>query len=430
MVHRTLIFLLVCGCGDDDTSEMRDAARDADIDPDARTDRDADAGPLGDGGDADAGPPGDPQLVHIEDFEYAGAFRVPADDFGISSLNYAEGPIEIAPDRGSFFIVGHAQQQAVAEMTLPALVASTRIEDLNMAAPPTQTFVDLLARAAGNPQMIDRIGGLRYRNGELVVNGYEFYDAPGDNSHTTLVVRDATDLAASRVDGWFELDGAAHASGFITDVPEAYREVLGAPAIAGSSSGMPIIGRLSVGPSAFAIDPAAFTGATEGAIATTPLLDFDLEHPLADDLSNDTGENDLWTHLSRATYGFIVPGTRSYVTIGHSGGHGPMGVCYKCTPVGESEDCGGYCSVDPDDYDVFYWFFDVEDLARVKRGELMPHEVRPYAYGPFEPPFPATEIGGGAYDAASGLLYLTLQRADREQGKYANPPIVVAYRIR
>lgn len=42
-------------------------------------------------------------------------------------------------------------------------------------------------------------------------------------------------------------------------------------------------------------------------------------------------------------------------------------------------------------------------------------------------PFPTREIGGGAFDAATGTLYLTLQRADREQGVYANPPVVAAY---
>ena len=37
---------------------------------------------------------------------------------------------------------------------------------------------------------------------------------------------------------------------------------------------------------------------------------------------------------------------------------------------------------------------------------------------------------GGAWDAERGLLYLTMLAADREQGRYANPPVVVAYRLR
>jgi hypothetical protein len=158
-------------------------------------------------------------------------------------------------------------------------------------------------------------------------------------------------------------------------------------------------------------------------VPTTRLLDYDLSTPLAEDLSNDSGTNDLWTHLSRAVYGMIVPGTRSYITVGHSGGHGPEGVCYKC------RGCGGYCSVDPSDNAFFYWFYDVEDLIAVREGTMRAGDVRPYAYGPWDPPFGTDEIGGGAYDASSGLLYLSMQRADNRQGTYSTPPVIVAFRI-
>lgn len=393
-------------------------------------------GRVADGG-SDGWAPSDPQLLQIDDLEYAGAFRVPADMFGISELNFAAGPIEVSPVRGSIYLVGHAYQQAIAEFPMPGLVMSEVLSDLRMAGPPIQTFASVLDRAStGNPQALDRIEAIRFFDGpsgpELFVNAREFYDAAGDNTHTTLVVRNPGELATSTIDGFFSLEGAAHASGWMSSIPPEWRARLGGTAITGSSSGIPIISRLSVGPSAFTFDPRAVRGATgaPGPVATEALLDYDLATPLHEDLSNDSGTNALWTHLSRAVYGMIVPGTRSYMTLGYSGGHAATGVCYKCIPAGETEECPGYCSRDPSDYSLYYWFFDVNDLVAVREGRMAPHEPRPYAYGAFRAPFETNEIGGGAYDPATGLLYLTMLAADREQGEFANPPVIVAFRIR
>jgi hypothetical protein len=77
----------------------------------------------------------------------------------------------------------------------------------------------------------------------------------------------------------------------------------------------------------------------------------------------------------------------------------------------------------------YYWLWDVNDLARVRAGEMQPHAVRPYEYGIFRTPFAGSSncLGGGASDASTGRIYLTAQQADRQQGTYANPPIVMAY---
>ena len=78
----------------------------------------------------------------------------------------------------------------------------------------------------------------------------------------------------------------------------------------------------------------------------------------------------------------------------------------------------------------YYWLWDVHDFVRVKRGEREPHDVRPYQYGIFKTPFNslAHMLGGGTFDAATGRIYLTVQGADRTQGRYSNPPVVVAYK--
>jgi len=388
-------------------------------------------GAAGSGGAAGGG---SSELLTIARFKYQGAFRIPSADYGQSSANYAAGPIAHNPKNDSLFLVGHAQQHPLAEFPIPKLVNSTQLADLEMAAAPSQGFVTVLDDASGgNPQSMDSVSGMLWVDGpngpELIVNAYEYYDAPGDNTHTTLVIRDAGNIAGSVKDGYFALQGAAHAGGWMSPIPSEWQTALGGKFIAGHSSGVPIIGRLSVGPSAFVFDPMTIVGVGSVAspIATTPLLDFSLDHPLSSDLSNDAGTNKVWTHLSRAVYGFIAPGTRTYVTIGFSGGHS-SGVCYKCVPTGGGN-CGGYCANDSTDYSHFYWLWDVADLVAVKDGTKQPYEVQPYEYGAFPTPFSSREIGGGAFDPTTGLLYLNVLDADHDQGTYAVPPLVVAYRI-
>lgn len=373
--------------------------------------------------------------VQLDDFHYVGAFRLPEATFGASSLNYSEGPIAYDAAAHSLFIVGHSWDQAIAEFAVPSVVSSTRVEDLDMAGPPLQEFTPVLGRtSAGNPQNLNRIGGMfvaqQTGGRELLVNAYEYYDAPADNTQTTLVIRDADDLAGSTVDGFFTFQGGAgHTSGWISPIPRGWQPLFGATALTGQSSGIPIIGRCSVGPSAFAFDPLDLVGnpTVPLPVPTRTLLDFSLNHPLHDDLSNSSLENDLWTHLSRVVYGFIVPGSSTYVTLGHSGGH-ESGVCYKCTQS-DGTLCGGYCPPDAEDYDHYYWLWDLRDLRAVQEGQRPPHSVRPYDHGVFPTPFSTRQLGGGSFDPGSGLLYLTVQRADRLQGTYSNPPVVVVYAI-
>lgn len=371
-------------------------------------------------------------LLQLSDITYQGAFRLPAATFGSSSLNYSEGPIEYNPTNHSIFIVGHNHQQEIAEFPVPVLVKSDRLEALEMVIAPIQSFTSVLDRTDdSNPQNLDRIGGMEYvatTPPQLVVNCYEYYDAPGDNTLTTLVMSDSDSLAGEKVNGFFRFHGdAGHTSGWISPIPPEWQSLLSGTHITGQSSGIPIISRTSVGPSAFAFNLEDLTKTTQvpDPVPTTRLLDFSLDNPLHSDLSNTEGDNDLWTHLSRVVYGMVVPGTRTYLTIGQSGGH-RSGVCYKCTQDNGNL-CGGYCSPEADDYAYYYWMWDVSDLVKVKQGKMNSHEVRPYAYGEFATPFQTKALGGGTYDPESGLLYLTVQRADREQGTYSNPPVVVAY---
>lgn len=371
-------------------------------------------------------------LIGVDDFEYVGAFTMPPFDYGESSLNRANGPIELSGD--SLFIVGNPNQDAIAEFVVPDLVRSTDIASLNNSGPPVQEFARVLDRSAtGNPQGIDQITGMEVIDGRLVVNAVRYYDGKADNTHTTLVLDDPANIAGSSVDGFFELPRGAKAAGWISPVPPEWQGALGATHITGFSSATPINARHSIGPSAHALDAADVFRATTGspAIRTTTLLEFSLKEPLSGDLNNESGTNDLWTYESAAVYGFIVPGTRTYATLGSSGGH-DSGIGYKITQD-DGNKCAGYCTYEAADNYNHYWLWDLNDLLDVQAGRLAPSAVRPYAYGKFPAPFQEAgrlnRIGGGTFDEASGTLYLSLIDADPTQAGFRRAPVIAAYRF-
>jgi len=193
----------------------------------------------------------------------------------------------------------------------------------------------------------------------------------------------------------------------------------------------PVSSRASVGPSLFAIDGAELLAATSpSTVATNELLSFTMANRLADDLDNVNRTNDLWTVLSAAEFGFVIPGTRTYMTVGSTGGHA-SGIGYKITQ-NDGNLCGGYCPYDAADHANAYWMWDLADLLAVQDGAMQPHEVRPYEYGEFEQPFqsgPIKPIGGGSFDATSGTLYLSLEDANNTLDRFSNPPIIVAYQF-
>lgn len=364
-------------------------------------------------------------LVTKQDFEYVGAFRLPEGMFGESDFSYAEGPIAHNPDNNSLYVVGHSHQQAISEVRIPNLVNSQSLSDLKVASSPLQNFSRVLNRGTNSPsESIDRIGGMGIVGGKLFVHGYNFYNADGTFRDTTLILDDKTSMASSSVRGFLQLDGAAHAAGYVSEVPQEWRDALGGTHLSGLS-GVNIAARTSVGPSAYVWNPASVSNtANSGDVSTVALVDYSLENPLDPDFYNDSRENDIWTFLSKASFGFIVPGTRTFAAIGYSGGH-EFGAGYK--PMQDTGNvCGGPCSLVADDNYNYYWLYDVNDLVKVKNGEFSPHELRPYEYGIFETPLrtsTAHKVSGGTYDAENNLLYLSVVNVD------AVTPVILAFRI-
>lgn len=377
-------------------------------------------------------------LLTMDKWEYIGGFRLPADNYGDSNVTYAEGIITLGANGQSMYVVGHPYQQAIAEFSIPTLVNSLNVNDFNRARV-IQNFSRVLNRPeTGNPQTMDRIGGMEYINGQLVVNTYIYYDAANIGTHTTLVVKNAANLAGSGVGGYHSYSARAHATGWISKIPSPWQSALGGTYITGDSSGKPIIGRLSVGPSAFAFDPLSMPLSTmsPSSIQLTKLLDFSLDHivgigsqSVESYLNNSTRTNKLWNHLSKAAYGFVVPGTRTYMTVGFNGGM-DSGVGYKITQDNGNL-CGGYCAYSASDYANYYWLWDMNDLLKVKAGQMNAYDVKPYAYGRFDRPYASNGFNpvlGGAFDEATNTLYLSLERG--EILPYSGwAPTIVAFKL-
>jgi len=424
---------------------------------------------------ADQNKPIDPKSfkrLSKEDFTYKGAFIMNRNArYGVSDNKYAAAIIELSADRSSFYFAGRKKDGAIAEFELPKLVISDNTRDLNITNEVKQNYssvfnyglkkkgacsekAEVVNRIpTGNTQCINRITGMMLHDGMLVVNGIQYYDANKPNTHTTILIADPSDLKASTIYGFFSLDGAAHAAGWMSEVPPEWQQTLGGDILTGFASNFPIISRNSVGPSAFIvnsndINPSSAPGSR---IPAKTLMDFSLANPLHPDTCNnnqtalctgktngklppEVGTNKLWTKKSWAVYGFIVPGTRTYAVFGSSGGHF-SGIGYKIVEDNGNL-CPGTCPVKSDDYYNYYWFFDVNDLVAVKNGKKQAYDVRPYDYGIFSTPFqtqakitsrrdtPIRPIRGGDYDQKTNTLYLVLG------GSIHAEQIIVAYSLK
>ena len=372
-------------------------------------------------------------LFSINDLVYEGATRIPIGTYGDSRMGYTEGTFEVSDSLSSAFMVGHSQHQAIAEFSLPQLSKAATVSELPMAEnkQPFQTFFDRVP--SGNPDNINRITGMKLIDNKLVVNGVQYYDGEANNTDTTFVIDDPNQLASSSITGFLKLDGSSHAAGWISSVPSRLQGTFQGDYIFGYASNYAINARNSMGPSAFGVATDAIINANTGdRVPTFPLIDYSIDNPLAQDLYNRERQNDLWTEVSTASVGFLVPGSDTYAVFGTSGGHS-SGIGYKITQDNGYQ-CGGPCPYEASDVYNYYWLYDVNDMISVVQGSLEPHQVRPYEYGEMKLPFqdqggtPRLVIGA-SFNQTNNMLFLMLGNADRLQSQYESGPLLIGYSI-
>jgi hypothetical protein len=365
------------------------------------------------------------KITELSIISYRGAFRVSSSDFGESTANFAAGALAYNPTNHSLFLAGHAQHNAIAEFPIPRLLDRPTLAELNVVSP-RQNFRRILNEVS-NPENIDRIDGMLYVDGQLIINAEEWYDADGSNRDTTLVIRDAENLGTSSIDGYYELDGAAEAGGYMAAIPPEWQADFGGEFLTGWSSNYSIASRYSIGPSLFVFDSNSllYGTANSGPIDATAFMDFpyDSNHWIDPeyDKTGRGGASSLWNFVSRGIYGFIVPGTSTFVVLGSSGGI-DSGIGYKI-----NSNCGGFCAYDEDDNYNYYWLFDVQEIIDAANV----YDIRPYSYGKLSVPFDNQgrhAILGATFDPDTGMLYLSLGEAGGIS-QFDYTPLIVGYQV-
>ncbi|NQZ87206.1 MAG: hypothetical protein HRT54_06460 [Colwellia sp.] len=368
---------------------------------------------------------------------YLGAFRLPKNKLGISRFSYSIGPMTFNKDNNSLFVVGHPQDDAIAEIAIPALVKSDDLDDLNV-APFLQGFSPALSRLADiNTQKLNLITGLQKDKNRLIVNAIMYYDAKARNTDTTFIIEQSDKLQTSPVKGFYALNGKVHAAGWISPVPPYWQTQLDGDLIFGYASSVAINSRLSQGPSAFSVHSGEIAKGVNKTIPSTRLMDFPMVNRLHRDLKNRQGNNDLWTEESGASFGFIVPNSSTYLVIGYSGGH-HSDIVYKKTQKNGKSKCPGFCAADRNDYYNHFWMFDANFFKLSKDELIEPHQIRPYRYGPIKLPFEHRKLSNGkasinfanaaTFDENNSVLYILLSQADSEY-RYARLPVILAFKV-
>ena len=360
--------------------------------------------------------------IHASDLAYRGAFLLPAQQSDQKTFAYGGTALALNPARRSLFAVGHDWYQLAAEVSIPRPVRSSRLRSLHRARflQPFAVATDGKLDATGGDN--NKVGGLLVHHGHLVGSVYVYYDAAGEQT-VSHFRRSTTSLARGKVAGLYRVGsaGAGFVSGFMATIPPKWRRPLGGPALTGNCC-IPIISRTSFGPAAFSFDPGRLRGAASRRVPARPLVYYPQQHPTIGvwDGSWDPAHG-VFFGGGTTIRGVVFPrGSRSVLFFGTQGvgefcyGEGtdqrdlagsptPDGSTWCYDPDGSSKGTHAY------PYEAQVWAYDARALRAVRRGRKKPWQVKPYATWKLALPFGSGQIGGAAYDARKGLIYVSQQ---------------------
>lgn len=362
----------------------------------------------------------------VLEVSYQGAFRALAT--GDSYSDYAVGALAYNPDNHSIFLAGHPRHNAVAEFQIPAELSFS--EDIPSIAPAfvLQDYTTILdKRETGN--VTDKITGLLYFEGSLLVTSEVWYDAAGTNIDNMQVFGDAHDLKNSSYKGMLQLEHGAKSAGYMSQIPESARDRLDGEYLVGWASNYSIDSRYSHGPSVNIFKP-------EDAINADPIYDpfinidtkmmFSLQHQMSEHSNELLSQiSPVWGPLAEVMYGFVIPNTDWFLAIGSHGGlH--HGTGYKIQQ-NNGNVCGGGCTYHVEDNYNYFWLFDINDMTDATQ----PHDVQPISYGKWSHPYDDAgqhQVVGATFDNTSNNLYIALAGAAKI-GAYDEPPMIISYMI-
>ncbi len=396
-------------------------------------------------GGAAAGSPSSAPLLQPSDLVYVGAFRVPSGDYGSpqwTGFNYGGSAPAYNPAKNSLFLVGHNVYQLTAEISIPTPAKSANVTALPVASI-IQPFADSTSGLIKAYQTPTLIGGQLVYQGRLIGAEYIYYDASHIQTATHFA-RPSTSLTAGTAAGLYSVwdpTRTGYVSGFLAAIPPEWQALLGGTVLTGNCC-IPIVGRTSVGPAAFAFDPAAYGTVTPA----VPLLYYTLDHQTLGTWDNRSSVNPVYNMATLAPIGMVFPqGTRTLLYFGSTGmgmpcyGQGTNDpsldrqavpgtnglVIYCYDPASSDKGTHGY------PYAYYVWAYDANDLLAVKNGQKKPWQVVPYATWPLTLPIADStqrnQLGGAAYDSATGRLYVS--QLSGETPGYARLPVIHVFQL-
>ena len=362
--------------------------------------------------------------LHASSLRYVGSFRLPAAVSDQKTFDFGGTALAYDPVRRGLFVVGHPHYQLTAEVSIPRLRKSKRVDRLRRARF-LQGFRDATDGLITQPPSCcgTDIGGQLVYRGRLYGTVYVYYDA-SDSQTTSHWFRPSTSLKRGRARGLFQLTspGAGFVSGWLALVPKAWRKALGGPVLTGNCC-IPIISRTSFGPAAFSFNP-SWLGHKRHAIAH-PLEYYPDSHPTIGPWDGswdprhgryfDGGTSIggmVFPRVGRSLLFFGTQGTGKFCygdpTNDRSldGKTAPDGATYCYDPNGGGKGPHTY------PYEPRVWAYDARQLAAVRHHHKRPWQVRPYATWKLKLPFDSAQVGGAAYDPHHNLIYISQQDVD------------------
>lgn len=394
---------------------------------------------------------------------YAGGFVLNPGTYGVSSLTYA-GRTRIAKgsQQGRIFTTGAdsgaSGNYRYGEFTIPTLVTGTDTTLFNVGAN-TQPFRSISADFTV-PHANPVITGFYYNSAtdDLLIGATNYYGTTaGTTDYNMMRVAGASDLSTASHYGMFQMAGQELSGGYGCAIPAEYQTDLGGTHIFGGLCGGQIVTRLNNGVAAFVADISDLTSATAttDTPATTPAMHFpygndsmmsatpglwndgiakmgnawvngeaDYTSDPSRSATNYTDHSDVWNHLSWVAAAFFIPGTRTLMAIGVTGG------LVSNIRYGDYDDTatyrGSYFPYTSTDYANYYWLFDVDDpIAAIADPVTNPPErIRPYQYGVISGlPILAynREIVGAYYDEVTKQIVYAIQRGGTTKNGVSSP---------
>jgi hypothetical protein len=384
-------------------------------------------------------------LVYENNLTYLGTFKVRNAYFDTPSVINIDNARALAFDStgdggaGSLYCLCH-QNGVTSEFAIPATFADgfttsySALPEASLLQTPRSVF-DWASQAYPSDP-VGVFGQLIY-NGNLIQSAGVLYTptAPlkthGSRSKVlSTVVASQTSLVTPS--GGY--GNGRYLSGPMCLIPAAWQTALGGKALTGWA-GISINSNANKGPPAYAFDP-DLVGT--GALTAQTLLHYSNANPLDGESQNPLVGDDakgsqapLWTSASfdYGTFGMSIPnGTDSLLYFGPH----PVGVQgYNDTAGYEVDSIDAYYGGGTRNafdlkqrtrgpyvgtYTVQCWAYNLNDLAAVKAGSLIPYNVKPYAVWSMCIPYASASstnsdltkltVGGSAYDPASKRLFI------------------------